>query len=58
MVNVKSYDRKGNRVRRNTAIMKAREGDFEFIEDIKQGSNLVRYKTPTGIWKEKYIEVI
>ena len=44
-------------MRRETAIKKAKEGYFEFIDDAKQGDNLVRYQTPSGKWKEKVIHI-
>lgn len=40
-----------------TAIKKAKEGCFEFIDDIKMGNNIVRYKTPSGKWKTKIIYI-
>jgi hypothetical protein len=40
-----------------TAIRKSKEGYFEFIEDVRTGTNVVRYQTPSGKWKEKTIEV-
>jgi uncharacterized protein with FMN-binding domain len=40
-----------------TAMKKARDGVFEFIYDAKIGTNLVRYQTSSGKWKEKTIEV-
>jgi len=40
-----------------TAIKKAKEGYFEFIDDAKQGDNLVRYQTPSGKWKTKIIHI-
>jgi len=40
-----------------TAIRRAKEGCFEFIEDIKIGNNRVRYQTPTGKWKERLIDI-
>jgi hypothetical protein len=40
-----------------TAIRKAKEGCFEFVYDVHPGDNLIRYQTPSGKWKEKYIEV-
>jgi len=41
----------------STAIKKARDGEFEFMYDIKKGNNEVRYQTPSGKWKEKIIEI-
>lgn len=40
-----------------TAIKKARSGEFEFVYDIKRGQNEIRYQTPSGKWKSKYIEI-
>jgi hypothetical protein len=47
----------GNKMKMQTAIRKAKEGYFEFIEDVKTGTNVVRFQTPSGKWKEKQIEV-
>jgi hypothetical protein len=44
-------------MKRTTAIKKAKDGEFEFISDIKTGSNEVRYQTPSGTWKTKTIEI-
>jgi hypothetical protein len=41
----------------NTAVNKSKNGEFEFIEDIRQGKNIVRYQTPSGKWKTKIIEI-
>lgn len=38
-----------------TAIKKAKEGQFEFLHDAKIGTNEVRYQTPSGKWKTKFI---
>ena len=40
-----------------TAVRKAKDGEFEFVTDAKVGTNYVRYQTPSGKWKEKYIEI-
>lgn len=40
-----------------TALKKAKEGQFEFISDIRRGYNIVRYKTNRGNWKEKVIYI-
>lgn len=41
-----------------TAVKKARQGEFQFIKDIKYGINEVKYQTPTGKWKSKEIEIV
>ena len=46
------------RMKMSTARKKARNGEFEFIQDAKIGYNTIRYKSPTGKWKEKEIEII
>ena len=42
---------------REKAIRKARDGEFEFISDIRIGTNTVRYQSKKGNWKEKKINV-
>lgn len=44
-------------MRMETALKKAKDGEFEFIYDAKNGSNQVRYRTSLGKWKEKTIEI-
>jgi hypothetical protein len=39
------------------AMKKAKDGEFEFIYDIKIGLNEVRYQTFSGKWKTKTINI-
>lgn len=41
----------------NTAKQKVRDGIFEFESDMHLGTNIVRYQTPSGQFKQKVIEV-
>jgi hypothetical protein len=41
----------------STAMRKAREGEFEFVDDPRMGHNLVRYQTGTGKWRTKGIQI-
>jgi hypothetical protein len=40
-----------------TAWKATKEGKFEFVNDVRNGQNEVRYQTPSGKWKTKYIEI-
>ena len=40
-----------------TAIRKAKSGEFEFIYEPRDGMNEVKYQTPSGKWKTKYIDI-
>jgi len=44
-------------MKKETAIKKAKAGEFEFIYDIKLGTNEVRFQTASGKWKEKTIDI-
>jgi len=44
-------------MRMKTALRKARDGEFEFIDDAKLGDQLVKYQTPSGKWKAKVIHI-
>ena len=40
-----------------TAWKATKEGKFEFVNDVRNGQNEVRYQTPSGKWKTKYIKI-
>lgn len=40
-----------------TALKRAKEGRFEFVNDAREGINEVRYQSPSGKWKTKQIEI-
>jgi len=46
------------KLKMSTALRMAKEGYFEFVTDAKIGINIVRYRTSSGSWKEKQIEII
>ena len=40
-----------------TALRKAKEGEFEFLYDAKEGTNEVSYQPNSGEWKTKTITI-
>jgi len=48
----------GRNMKFETALAKSREGYFEFVYDARKGAgNLIRYQTPSGKWKQRYISL-
>lgn len=40
-----------------TALRKARAGEFEFVQDARYGMNEVKYQTPSGEWRTKRVDI-